>query len=260
MIKHPALSPEAIEDIQRWCFEQDFQRLGPSIFRAMEARLVGYQKLKYSPNPLLRGKAAYYAKEMRAAYPVYLAGRLFGPNPAIRRWIGDLEKSVHAELGGPTLKERAMSLIAIGAAAWTAFTLKFNLFQHPGKIRKTYRVPGSLKRAQQLWEEFQRKVAIPNLSIQIELQHAKKQVWMRLEGVLSTSDAESLGQRIRDSLARSKSHLVLDLQKLQWDKIENLKPLREKLAAYRSRIRVVLPDQGYPEQSLLAGMFQPYTA
>jgi len=72
------------------------------------------------------------------------------------------------------------------------------------------------------WEELQSKVALPNLSVQVELQHARKRVWMRLEGALSATDAEKLGQRIRDSLARSKSRLVLDLQKLQWDKVENL--------------------------------------
>ena len=227
----------------------------------MEARLVGYKTLKDSPNPFLRAKAAYYAKEMRAAYPVFLAGRLFGPNPAIRQWIGELEKAIQAELGDSNLKEKAMSAIAIGAAVWTAFTLKFNLFQHPGTIRKPYRTPETRKAALHLWEELHRKVSIPNLSIQVELQQAKKQVWMRLEGALSSSDAEGLGQRIRDSLARTKSHLVLDLQNLQWDKIDNLKPLREKLEVYRSRIRLVLPkvSGNHPELRLLSGMFQAYT-
>ena len=46
MIKHPTLSPEEIERIQSWCFDEDFQRLGPSIFRVLEGRLLGYQKLK----------------------------------------------------------------------------------------------------------------------------------------------------------------------------------------------------------------------
>ena len=35
---------------------EDFQRLGPSIFRVLETRLLGYQKLKNSPNPLLRAE------------------------------------------------------------------------------------------------------------------------------------------------------------------------------------------------------------
>jgi hypothetical protein len=93
----------------------------------------------------------------------------------------------------------------------------------------------------QLWEEFQGKVSNPNFSVKVELQHAKQQVWMRLEGALSAADAEGLGQRLRDSLARSRNRLVLDLNKLRWEKAEDLRPLTEKLTAYRSRIRLILP-------------------
>jgi len=92
------------------------------------------------------------------------------------------------------------------------------------------------------------------------LQHAKQQVWMRLEGALSSKDAEGLAQRLRDSLARSKSRLVLDLNKLHWDKVEDLKPLREKLSEYRSQIRLILPKLAttHPEWLMLAGMFELY--
>ena len=260
MIKHPTLSPEAIEDLQRWCFNQDFQRLGPSIFRTLEARLLGYQKLKSSSNPWLRRKAEYYAKELRAAYPAFLAGKLLGPNAAVRRWIGDLETRIHAELGAPALLERLRSLLGVGAALWTGLTLKLDLFQHPRLMRTTYRMSAKRWAGFDLWEELRRKTKLPNLSIQVELQHAKQQVWMRLEGRLSRAEAESLGQRIRDSLARSKSRLVLDLKKLQWDKVDDLSPLREKLAAHRSRIRLILPKlaAAHPEVILLAGMFQHY--
>ena len=260
MIKHPTLSPEAIEELQRWCFDQDFQRLGPSIFRTLEARLLGYQKLKNSPNRFLRQKAAYYARELRVAYPVFLAGKLLGPNAAVRRWIGELERRVHAELGRPALAEQAKSVLAVGAALWTGLTLKLDLFQHPKLIRTMYRMPTERWAGFQRWEEFHRKVSIPNLSIQVELRHAKEQVWLRLEGALSSADAEGLGQRIRDSLARSRSRLVLDLHKLQWDKVDDLRPLREKLAAYRSRIRLILPRVAvaHPEVMLLASVFELY--
>ncbi|MGZ4963756.1 MAG: hypothetical protein ACXWC8_14465, partial [Limisphaerales bacterium] len=260
MIKHPTLSPEQIEDIQRWCFEQDFQRLGPSIYRVLESRFLGYLKLKDSPNPILRRKAEYFAHELRYAYPVFLAGRLLGPNRAVRRWIGDVEKRIHKELGSATLQDRVKSVMAVASAMWTGLTLKLNLFQHPKLIRTTYRMPEKAWSAFHLWEEFHAKVASPNFSVQVELQHAKQQVWMRLEGALSSSDAEGLGQRIRDSLARSKSRLVLDLNKLHWDKVGDLGPLREKLAAYRSRVRVVLPtlSQAHPELVLLANTFPVY--
>ena len=260
MIKHPTLSPAEIEEIQRWCFDQDFQRLGPSIYRVLEARLLGYLKLKNSSNPVLRQKADYYATELRAAYPVFLAGRLLGPNAAVRRWIGGLERRIHTELGQPTAGEDCKSVLAVGAALWTALTLKLDWFQHPRLIRTTYRLPEKRWNAFNLWEDFQAKAAGPNYSVGIELQHAKKQVWIRLEGALSTVDAEGLGQRICDSLARSQSRLILDLNKLRWDKAQDLQPLREKLAAYRSRIRLVLPNLSatHPEILLLAGMFRLY--
>jgi radical SAM superfamily enzyme YgiQ (UPF0313 family) len=260
MIKHPTLSPAQIEDMQRWCFEQDFQRLGPSIFRVLETRFLGYLKLKDSPNPVLRQKAEYYAGELRYAYPVFLTGRLFGPNATIRQWIGDLERRVHAALGKPTFGQQCKSVMAVGAAVRTWFTLKFDWFQHPKLQRTTYRLPEKSWSAFTLWEEFHAKVASPNFSVKIELQHARQQVWMRLEGVLSSKDAERLAQRLSDSLARSKNHLVLDLHKLHWDKMGDLTPLREKLAGYRDRIRVVLPkvSAAHPELLLLAGMFHHY--
>jgi hypothetical protein len=50
------------------------------------------------------------------------------------------------------------------------------------------------------------------------------------------------------------------LNKLHRDKVENLQPLRDKLAAYRSRIRLVLPklSTADPELILLDAMFRRY--
>ncbi len=257
MMKHPTLSPEEIEGLQQWCFEQDFQRLGPSIFRVLDNQFLGYQKLKHSPNPFLRRKAAIYAKDLRCAYPIFLAGRLLGPNRTVRRWIGDLQRRLHTELGRPNFTEHCQSVLAVGAAVWTWLTLKLDLFQHPKLIRTTYRLPSKSWKAFNLWEELPQKFALPEFSLHVDLQHAKKQVWLRLEGAISKANAEGLAQRIQDSLARSKSRLVLDLNKLHWDKVDDLQPLRDKLAAYRGRIRLILPklSTAHPELILLAGMF-----
>jgi len=56
VIKHPTLSPAAIEDIQRWCFDQDFQRLGPSIFRVLEARLLVTRSSSIPPTSICARK------------------------------------------------------------------------------------------------------------------------------------------------------------------------------------------------------------
>ncbi len=259
-MKHPTLSPEQIEDLQRWCFDQDFQRLGPSIFRVLEGRFLGWQKLKDSKNPFLRKKAEVYAEDLRCAYPVFLAGRLLGPNAAIRRWIGDLERRLHAELGRPASAQRVKSVVGVGAALWTWLTLRLDLFQHPKLIRTAYRMPAKRWSEFKLWEEMPQKISIPDFSIQVELQHARKQVWLRLEGALSATQMEGLAQRIHDSLAQTRSRLVLDLKNLHWDKVDDLRPLREKLQAYRSQIRLVLPKvaASHPEVILLASMFHHY--
>ena len=122
------------------------------------------------------------------------AGRLLGPNATVRRWIGDLERRIHAELGQPAFAQRCKSVMAVGAALWTGFTLKLDLFQHPKLQRTTYRLPDeALERVSNCGRNSRKDIAVPNFSVQVELQHAKQQVWMRLEGALSAADAESLG-------------------------------------------------------------------
>src|SRR5208283_962965 len=44
MVQHPTMTREAIEAAQQDCFEQDFRRLGPSIYRAVETWLLGHLK------------------------------------------------------------------------------------------------------------------------------------------------------------------------------------------------------------------------
>ena len=160
-MKHPTLSATEIEDLQRWCFEQDFQRLGPSVFRVLESRFLGYQKLKHSLNPCLRRKAQVYGTDLRVAYPAFLAGRLLGPNAAVRGWTRDLEKRIHAELGPPTPAQRLKSVMGVGAALWTGLTLKLDLFQHPRLTRTCYRLPARSRRRFGLWERMPQAVSIP---------------------------------------------------------------------------------------------------
>jgi len=121
-------------------------------------------------------------------------------------------------------------------------------------------LPSKRWSAFEVWEELHRKVASPDFSIQVELRHAKQQVWMRLEGALTKSDAEGLAHRLGESLARSKNQLVLDLKKLRWDQATDLQPLRDKLSEYRSRVRAILPklSAAHPELLLVASMFHHY--
>lgn len=261
LIKHPTLSPSEIEEIQRWCFAEDFRRLGPSILRVVETWFMGYQKLRNCANPFLRKKAQRFAQEVRRAYPIFLAGSLLGPTAEVRRWILDLSERVYRDLGAPTLWERLQAVLSLAAALWTGLTLKLGLFQHPRLTRTAYRVPEKGWGSFRLWESVQEGDAPSGFSIQVELQHARKLVWVRLEGVLDAAQAEKVGQRLRDALAAGKERLVLDLKKLnRVEGEEGLRAFRGKILTYSSRIRLVVPNLScaHPELLILARMLQLY--
>ena len=141
MVRHPSMTTQQIEAAQKRCFREDFHRLGPVLFRSVERWLDGYLKLRQSPSEFLRAKAERIAGDLRQAYPLFLTGRLFGPNAEVRRWIGEVRKHLHETLGRPTWRERLRSVMALALASWTAVTLKLGLFQHPQLVRHTYRMP-----------------------------------------------------------------------------------------------------------------------
>jgi hypothetical protein len=143
MVRHPSMTPDQIEAAQQRCFEEDFRRLGPVLHRSVERWLEGYLKLRESPSAFLRAKAERIAADLRKAYPLFLAGRLFGPTAQVRRWIGRLQKRLQVALGSPTWKERLQSAGAVGLACWTGLTLRLGLFQHPPLVRHTFRMSGA---------------------------------------------------------------------------------------------------------------------
>jgi radical SAM superfamily enzyme YgiQ (UPF0313 family) len=263
MVNHPTMSSSEIEDMQRWCFEQDFQRLGPSIYRFIETWFMRYKKWSGSSSSYVRKKAAIQAKDIKKAYLMFLAGRLLGPNKYVRSRIRELEYKVRAELGNPTLAERLMSLIALGPAAWTALKLRLDIFQHPRLGRVSFRMPeeGLGLWATNIWESLRDEITSPNFSVQVELQHAKRQVWVRLNGVLDNLRAERLAHRIEEYLEKDRGRIILDLEKVRDFEGKSLDALANNLRAYRHRIRIRLPRNylGHAAQFLvLAQIFKLY--
>lgn len=252
MVKHPSMTPEQIEGAQKHCYEEDFRTLGPVLYRSVDRWLEGYLKLRESPSPYLRAKAERIATDLRKAYPVFLAGRLLGPTAQIRRWIGRLQKQVHAELGSPTWTERIESVAAVGLASWTALTLRLGLFQHPPLVRNTFRMSdASCGRA---WERL-RGEDPAGLSIQVERRPAST-VWVLLEGRLTASAAGRFVADMRAALARRKDQVVLDLAGLAGQEDGAVGELAAGLRGHRDRIRIILPRIG--EFAVLTAIFRLY--
>ena len=260
MVRHPKLSSGEIEGLQRSCFKQDFERLGPSIYRVIERWLLGYKKLKDSPTPFLQAKAGAFAEDVRKAYPSFLPGKLLGPSPAARRRVAQIEAAAYAELGAPTWKERVASAVAVGAALWTGLCLKLNWFQHPKTHRTTYRISEEGWADFRLWEALPKLVRAPDMAVKVDVQHAERLVCLRLEGAVKMRQAQELFDRVKTILAGRRDRLVLDLQGLKIQESGVFRLLRLKLAAHRKQIRLVLPKIQYahPELLVLARMFHTY--
>lgn len=143
VVKHNEMTAAEIESIQRNCFDEDFRRLGPSIYRVVETWLNGYLKWKDSNIPIMREKAQLFARKLRTAYPAFLPGKLFGPTKDVRRRIGALQQRVHREFGSPVLLQKLEAIGAIGTAVWSGLAIKANLFQHPRLMRTEYPGPVS---------------------------------------------------------------------------------------------------------------------
>jgi hypothetical protein len=263
IVKHPTMSSSEIEGLQRWCFEQDFQRLGPSIYRFVETRCLRYKKWRESSSDFLQRKAASLTKDLRKAYPIFLVGRLLGPTVRIRSWVRELEYEVRTELGKPTLTERLLSLGGLGAAAWTALKLRLGIFQHPRLGRVSFRMPeeGLGQCATKIWESLRDENATPHFSVRVDLQYAKREVWVRLNGILDDLRAERLAHRIGEYLENDRGKLILDFEKVKHSDEKALSVLANKLKAYRHRVRVRLPRDylGRAAQFLvLAQIFKLY--
>ncbi len=253
LVKHPSMEPWEIEAAQARCFEEDFRRLGPSIYRSLETWLLGYRKHKESPLAYLRLKAERFAREIRKAYPIFLAGKLFGPTAEVRRGIADLEARVHAELGAPTASERLKAIAALGMAAWTALTLKLDLFQHPRLIRHTFRMPRA-SRPRRAWRRLHGDDPGGH-RVEVELRPCSI-VWVQVEGRLADAGAGRLAAALRRVMERKGERIVLDLARLSRIEHAAADRIAEALRVHRHRIRIILPRIG--EFASLTAVFNLY--
>ena len=236
MVTHPKLAPETVEALQRRCFDEDFQRLGPSIYRTLATRFKGWRTLSASANPALRRKAERFAHYIRQTYPVFLAGRWFGPNRLVRHRIGKLYEEIQSHLGRPSIADRLRAIAAAGMALWTATQLKWRIFQHPRLVRHVYRLPEEAPRPARVW----RRLTELAQTISVE-QRPERTIWVRLNGVLESEDAARLACQMRRALRRTRDRLVLDLNRLTELENEAAKNLAESLRDYRERIRILAP-------------------
>jgi hypothetical protein len=227
MVRHPNMTPQEIEALQRECFATDFRLNGPSVIRSVETWFQGWKRYHDSDSPYLRAKAARWAEEIRGAYPVFGVAKSQGPTPEM---AARLEAEIKAALGPPSLERRFMSLMAPLAARWTRFTLRYDRFQHPKLRRFTLRSSGWALRPGHLG------------SLRVDVERALRSTVVRLEGRLDKSSAKRLAAGIRKALHGNDAQVQVVVAEGTHAMQEHLRILGKTLAQYRHRVSVAIPS------------------
>ncbi|MBW2701091.1 MAG: hypothetical protein JRF33_09760 [Deltaproteobacteria bacterium] len=142
--KHPKFKdPSQIERIQRDLYQQDFQRLGPSLLRLGKVWLTGYKNLRNDPNPLLSGRAEHMRKNLKPLVALTQATRKHGPL-AVREQAAALHKEIINITGISILEDQATSMAASLLYYLTKANIATQFMQQPSLLRTVHRMKGDL--------------------------------------------------------------------------------------------------------------------
>jgi hypothetical protein len=216
------MKAEEIEALQRECFDTDFRVNGPSILRSVEVWFQGWKRYHNSDSPYLRAKAVRWAEEIHFAWPLFRVAKRSGPTPEA---AARLEAEIEAAIGPPSLVPRVRSLLAPLAAAWTGFTLRHNLFQHPKLVRNSYRTTPSALRSGELG------------SLRVSLERALHSTFVKLEGVMDRASALRLAASIRAHLRNNDADVKVVVAE-GTAKPQDLRLLAQELASVRHRVSI----------------------
>ena len=114
---HPNFTPERLSKLQMLFYKEDYERLGPSVFRFIETQLKGFRNLKDSSDPLLRARAKYYQGLCKSIYPLISTGIRYAPNEKIRKWIKGISHELYREFDKPSIAD-GIKLVIISLKAY----------------------------------------------------------------------------------------------------------------------------------------------
>ncbi|MCU0723015.1 MAG: radical SAM protein, partial [Planctomycetes bacterium] len=136
--RHPFIGAEEMSAIQRGLYREEFERLGPSVFRTADDWLAGYLNLRDSPEERVRAKALRYGQNAHRAAMLIPASRGWVSETAAR-WLDDLRRRIAEGTGRLTLTERLGSLLVRPMPWYTSFKLRHGIGMQPKFTRKTFR-------------------------------------------------------------------------------------------------------------------------
>ena len=118
---HPGFDLEEAKRVQDRAYRRDFEELGPTIMRYIEADYLGWEKMKDSAKPHLRARAGYLGSKMPRYRIMLLAMEHLVPTGAMRGLVRDVRCRVESSFGKATLAERAAARAVFLAGRYREF-------------------------------------------------------------------------------------------------------------------------------------------
>jgi radical SAM superfamily enzyme YgiQ (UPF0313 family) len=99
--RHPSFNDRQTAELMVRAFDRDFQINGPSTVRIVRTTLAGYRRYKNHPDPRVRGRYLWEARELATSFSAVVGGaRLYyRNNPAMHAKMSALLRELHAEFG-----------------------------------------------------------------------------------------------------------------------------------------------------------------
>jgi len=138
LFEHPNITPKEIEELQRELYLEEYQLLGPSVFRILYTQFQGYKNLKDNENIILKERAENFLKIIKRARIFYKIGIKFVPNNAVRQELRRQYIEITKEIGNFNIIMRIDQYLLLFFVWWTRLRFKYNLFLQPKYIKKIY--------------------------------------------------------------------------------------------------------------------------
>jgi hypothetical protein len=137
---HPTMRPDELEAIHRRLYHEEFERLGPSVFRVVDDYLAGYLHLRDAPDARVRAKAGKYREIAHRSMVLLPASKRHLSAPSAQR-VDDLLQRLDREVGPMTFTERLLSKLTGGMIRYTDFKMRHDIGQQPVFSRRSFRMP-----------------------------------------------------------------------------------------------------------------------
>jgi radical SAM superfamily enzyme YgiQ (UPF0313 family) len=123
---HEHFTPDESNEFLKKAFIFDYQKNGPSLIRAMQTSLQGYEYCVNHPDPKIKQRAGKFKSRLEMMRFFLFSSRIFCQNDAAKNMLTEIRKNYNKLLGKSNLKTFVLSLIVVLFSIKEYFRITFH--------------------------------------------------------------------------------------------------------------------------------------